>query len=222
LLFTDISERHRAIDVVPGAPGQDRIRSFLGLPLTTRQGLVGVWVLVADRPGAFDAEHLDLLMVVAAQAATMISNAMLHQTVELLSVTDGLTGLYNHRRFQERLQHEIDRGGRTGEPVSLLLLDIDHFKRINDAHGHPFALRGGGVRDRPRRHGPPRLPLVRATRAQGRASAAHTARRGRFQVHAEHRRRHLSGRRGDARGAGPPRRRGALCAAGDPEKAASR
>ncbi len=53
-----------------------------------------------------------------------------------LAVTDGLTGLYNHRHFQERLSAEVERTGRSGEPVTLLMVDVDHFKRYNDENGH--------------------------------------------------------------------------------------
>src|SRR5919206_4480565 len=58
--------------------------------------------------------------------------------LEKLSVTDGLTGLYNHRHFQERLADEFRRAQRYADPVSLIMLDLDHFKDVNDRYGHPF------------------------------------------------------------------------------------
>jgi diguanylate cyclase (GGDEF)-like protein len=54
-----------------------------------------------------------------------------------LAVTDGLTGLYNHRHFHERLALEVERSQRSGLPLSLLMLDVDHFKQFNDSYGHP-------------------------------------------------------------------------------------
>jgi diguanylate cyclase (GGDEF)-like protein len=60
-----------------------------------------------------------------------------NQRLELLAVTDGLTGLNNHRFFQERLALEVKAFGRSGLPLSLLMLDVDHFKHYNDKHGHP-------------------------------------------------------------------------------------
>jgi two-component system cell cycle response regulator len=56
----------------------------------------------------------------------------------LLSVTDGLTRAYNHRHFQERLRSEFSRGRRHGDPMACVMIDIDHFKRINDTYGHPM------------------------------------------------------------------------------------
>jgi two-component system, cell cycle response regulator len=58
--------------------------------------------------------------------------------LEKLSITDGLTGLYNHRHFEERLAEEFRRSQRYTDPVSLIMLDLDHFKDVNDRYGHPF------------------------------------------------------------------------------------
>jgi diguanylate cyclase (GGDEF)-like protein len=66
-----------------------------------------------------------------------IENVGLHETVERQAVTDELTGLSNRRRFQEVLAGEVERSRRFGQPVGLVMLDIDNFKQVNDTHGHP-------------------------------------------------------------------------------------
>ena len=59
-----------------------------------------------------------------------------NRELEQLSISDGLTGLYNHRHMHELLQDEFERSGRTGDPLSVVMLDIDHFKKVNDTYGH--------------------------------------------------------------------------------------
>ena len=68
--------------------------------------------------------------------ATAISNANLFSQTRRLSITDGLTDLYTHRYFQETMDREISRSIRYKKPLSLLLVDIDHFKKVNDTYGH--------------------------------------------------------------------------------------
>ena len=69
--------------------------------------------------------------------ATMLQSAAIRfSRAEVEAITDGLTGLYNHRYLQERLQEELERAGRRGTTLSLLFCDCDHFKSYNDDHGH--------------------------------------------------------------------------------------
>ena len=72
----------------------------------------------------------------ASQTALALNNAWLLEQVRRLAGSDGLTGLPNRRNFEETLGRELTRAVRTEQPVNLLMLDIDHFKKINDTHGH--------------------------------------------------------------------------------------
>ena len=110
--------------------------SALASPLASASGgpvgTVAVWR--ADRTFT-DAER-DLFHYLAAQAAISLDNVALHETVQRQAVTDELTGLYNHRRFQEGLTQEIERSRRFGQGLGLVMLDIDNFKKVNDTYGH--------------------------------------------------------------------------------------
>ena len=89
----------------------------------------------APRPAVHAAER-ELFHYLAGQAAVSIENVGLHETVERQAVTDELTGLSNRRRFQEALATEVERSRRFGQPVGLVMLDIDDFKLVNDTYGH--------------------------------------------------------------------------------------
>lgn len=107
----------------------------IGLPIPTPDGSLRV-LAVARYGRGFAGHERELLRTLAEQAAVCLGNLALHETVRRLAVTDELTGLANHRHFQESLAHEVARAGRLGVPLALLMLDIDDFKLVNDRHGH--------------------------------------------------------------------------------------
>ncbi len=93
--------------------------------------------LLVGRPGEpFDEDERDLLAYLVVAADSAASHALRMDLVKRQAVTDELTGLANHRRFQEVLDHAVGRNAASGETVALILLDLDNFKRVNDQHGH--------------------------------------------------------------------------------------
>ncbi len=113
------------------------IRSVIAIPMLTENKLLGLLVMLSDKLDFLDIFQVGLLEVLCNQASISIANAKLHAEIEKLATTDGLTGLYNHRRFQEDLSEEFKRLHRQSSPVSLILADIDYFKKVNDTYGHP-------------------------------------------------------------------------------------
>ncbi|MEO5656931.1 MAG: diguanylate cyclase [Nitrospiria bacterium] len=117
-----------------------RTRSFISLPLQSQNHTIGV-LNVADKVdgNAFTAYDLDLLTSIATYTTVAVQRSEYYRRSEELkriSITDSLTGLLNRRYFQERLAEEIERFKRHKLPFSLIIIDIDDFKRLNDAHGH--------------------------------------------------------------------------------------
>src|SRR4029079_9545712 len=100
------------------------------------QARVSGVVTVARDERPFDEAQREFSHYLAAQAAVSIENVGLHETVERQAVTDELTGLFNRRRFQEAMATEVERARRFQQPLGLVLLDIDDFKRVNDTYGH--------------------------------------------------------------------------------------
>ncbi len=106
-------------------------------PIKSRGGLIGILALGKKQRGTlYSHEDIELVTNIASQASNLIENAQLYAQATIRANTDGLTGLYNHRHFHERLEQEIARGSRFGSMFSLIMLDIDLFKAYNDIYGH--------------------------------------------------------------------------------------
>ena len=105
-------------------------------PLESRNRAQGV-ITVARRGRPFTGDDLDVLKSLGVEAALALENIELHFQVRRQAVTDELTGLANHGRFQELLIAEIEQVRRYHHPIGLIMLDIDDFKAVNDTYGHP-------------------------------------------------------------------------------------
>ncbi len=131
-------------DVVASTPRRRtangwRAYDILFIPLSSDDRLVGCLSVDEPRDGqAPSLETVQALEIFANQAVTAIENARRYSDAREQSIRDGLTGAYNHRHFQETLQREVGRADRQGRPLSVLLLDIDDFKAVNDRYGHPI------------------------------------------------------------------------------------
>jgi diguanylate cyclase (GGDEF)-like protein len=94
-------------------------------------------VISIARPGRpFSQRQRELFEYLTNQAAISIENVDLHEAIQRQAVTDELTGLFNHRRFQEVVTAEVERTRRFGQELGLIMLDIDNFKHVNDTYGH--------------------------------------------------------------------------------------
>lgn len=123
------------IKIMPFETGE--VRSVLAIPMLYENHLLGVLVMLSEQVDFLDSLQINLLELLCTQAAASIANAKLHAEIDKLATTDGLTGLFNHRIFQEKLSDELKRQGRVSDPLSLILTDIDFFKKVNDTYGHP-------------------------------------------------------------------------------------
>jgi diguanylate cyclase (GGDEF)-like protein len=112
-------------------------RSVLVLPLVRGELVLGTVVLACSRAKAYPTATREMLRVISHQVGVSLQNARMYQSMELRATTDGLTGLTNHRAFQERLEQLHALAERSGQKFALILTDIDHFKSVNDTYGHP-------------------------------------------------------------------------------------
>lgn len=115
------------------------ISQFASFPVKAKSRTLGVITLaLAAERQIISTSDRELLMSVGSMIGTAIENGQLYQRLKRISDTDPITGLYNHRFIMKRLNGEIRRASRYGHSLSIMMLDVDNFKDLNDIFGHPF------------------------------------------------------------------------------------
>lgn len=111
-------------------------RSAMMVPMITYGKTTGLLLAESPRQGAFEDQDERFLSVLARSAAMAMENAILHRKTEELTIIDDLTGVFNYRYFSDRIKEEKKRAVRYEQPLSLIMVDIDSFKQVNDNYGH--------------------------------------------------------------------------------------
>jgi two-component system cell cycle response regulator len=120
------------------------VHSLLVLPVLMRQNVIGTILLrTARKDRHFEEREIRFCKIITSAAANALINAALFEDMEMVNInlewlatTDGLTGIYNHRHFYTRLEQEVDRSVRYQLPLSIVMIDLDNFKALNDTYGH--------------------------------------------------------------------------------------
>ena len=113
------------------------LHAAMVVPLLFEDRALGAIFVSHSRTGIYQDSHLRLLTLLANQAALAVRNLQLHKTTAALAITDSLSGLYTHGYFQEHLARDIVTVRNAKEPMSLMIIDVDFFKKVNDTYGHP-------------------------------------------------------------------------------------
>jgi diguanylate cyclase (GGDEF)-like protein len=121
--------------LLPLRPDID-VHSFMGVPVVFRDHVTGLITLYNAGARAFTEEDAQVAELFASQVAIALDNSRRVELMERQAVTDELTGLYNRRAFALMGEKEVGRARRYQRPLALILFDIDHFKTVNDSHGH--------------------------------------------------------------------------------------
>ena len=116
-------------------PCAPHFKAAIALPLIHQRAVLGVFI-IGRESGGFSMEDLRLLFIIANESALYLQNLRLYEEVADLAITDGSTGLYNHRYFFEQLDLQLAEAVKYGFTVSLMMIDIDKFKELNDQYGH--------------------------------------------------------------------------------------
>lgn len=112
------------------------VHSFLGAPVVFRDQVIGLIALYNSGERAFTEENSQVAELFSSQVAIAMDNSRRVELMEKQAVTDELTGLYNRRAFAHAGEREVGRARRYQRPLALIFFDIDHFKDVNDSHGH--------------------------------------------------------------------------------------
>jgi diguanylate cyclase (GGDEF)-like protein len=113
------------------------LKSHLTLPLAIGGEIMGCISLNSDQPNAFDAQDLQFFSVIGYQMAASLEHFQRFSSIKNIAIYDTLTNLYNRRYFEEGLEIEVQKSFSSKTPLSLIMVDIDHFKKMNDTFGHP-------------------------------------------------------------------------------------
>ena len=136
-LFSEPHGSPKGRDVLPPRWQTAGERSYIVLPTGARDGIAGAVVCTHPEEGRFHREHADIVRGIAEVMQLGLSHVEYLETLTRRATTDGLTGLLNRKAFLSRFEEELARlDGR--HPCAVVMLDIDHFKRVNDTYGHPF------------------------------------------------------------------------------------
>jgi diguanylate cyclase (GGDEF)-like protein/putative nucleotidyltransferase with HDIG domain len=125
-------------DVAPPVRGgrATSLKAALACPLVVGESSVGVLWVGHENEHAFESDHARVLDAIARQAATVLHNAILFERTRLEAVTDRLTGLLNSRGLATQFDQALVRAVREGEPLAVLMMDVDDLKTVNDTYGH--------------------------------------------------------------------------------------
>ena len=115
---------------------QATVKSFLTLPLAVEGEIIGCISINSDQPNAFDAQDLQFFSVIGYQMAATLKHFQRFSSVKKEAVYDTLTSLFNRRYFEEKLDVDAQKAFHAGSNLAIIMVDIDHFKQVNDTFGH--------------------------------------------------------------------------------------